>query len=212
MVCKQPSTPVLSSCNHHVCVPCVDERFRVLNAGAESGKEKRVATCPVCDVHYWGHDDWIYHNDLRKALQPNFLRSRCCWCGAIAHYRCAHHCYDYCSRECLKEHAAKGHVCSPPWHLPDRLHPPSSDRLALSDTCQRWVSVPSEAEGARQGYFELASIHPSSWHPCSAPGCDRQGRRRCGGCRKARRNARYCSKECQKSHWSMHKKECVASM
>uniref|UniRef100_A0A0G4HVX9 MYND-type domain-containing protein n=1 Tax=Chromera velia CCMP2878 TaxID=1169474 RepID=A0A0G4HVX9_9ALVE len=39
---------------------------------------------------------------------------------------------------------------------------------------------------------------------CDAPGCSKKGTQKCRSCKEAR----YCSKECQVSHWSVHKEAC----
>lgn len=39
---------------------------------------------------------------------------------------------------------------------------------------------------------------------CSGPSCSKPGSSKCGGCK----NATYCSRECQKTHWAAHKTIC----
>ncbi len=50
----------------------------------------------------------------------------------------------------------------------------------------------------------LATVDDVLMPPCD--GCGRQARhsRRCGGCRAAR----YCSRECQRAHWPLHRESC----
>jgi hypothetical protein len=43
---------------------------------------------------------------------------------------------------------------------------------------------------------------------CANPGCDNPGKHLCSGCGEEI----YCSKECQKSHWTTHKKACKSAV
>lgn len=42
---------------------------------------------------------------------------------------------------------------------------------------------------------------------CSNPSCSKPGTRKCSGCR----IAKYCSRDCQRSEWSVHKAACKAA-
>ena len=44
-----------------------------------------------------------------------------------------------------------------------------------------------------------------SAYQCVAPGCSKEGKKKCSKCA----NAHYCSPECQKADWKKHKKECA---
>lgn len=111
------SHTVLSSCDHAICYECGQKWHRQC-AGA-------VATCPICRQP-WNHFDTIYSNTIEKALESHFERSRCCWCGRIAQYRCRCQCFDYCSPGCRQQHAVQhSGECIDPWFLPEeeRLTP-----------------------------------------------------------------------------------------
>jgi MYND finger/Right handed beta helix region len=43
---------------------------------------------------------------------------------------------------------------------------------------------------------------------CENPGCDKPGTNVCTACRETR----YCSRECQKAHWSDHKRKCTGKL
>ena len=66
-------------------------------------------------------------------------------------------------------------------------------------------SVPSTATDTKKGRVTFRDkFNTCSF--CSVPISDRI--RICSGCR----NAAYCNSKCQKSHWKMHKKQCVYAL
>lgn len=71
----------------------------------------------------------------------------------------------------------------------------------------------SEVGKSPKGFFQLSYLHVKNPNekarleaePCSNPDCGNRGVKHCSKCRRAR----YCGKECQKSHWKQHKKSCA---
>ena len=80
------------------------------------------------------------------------------------------------------------------------------DMVGLRDTIQTSQLRAWEIQKRReiQNAYSRGETAPSGVKTCRARGCADAGTKRCSVCRAAY----YCSKECQKTHWKEHKKEC----
>jgi hypothetical protein len=128
VVCGESKQQItLSDCDHPICFDCG-------NKWREQHLDKTV-TCPLCRQP-WVHFGNIYAGTIERAFERNhFERSRCCWCGKIAKYRCGCQIFDYCSFQCKQAHESHDHQgkCVDPWFLPE------SERLGYSNGCLFWT-------------------------------------------------------------------------
>lgn len=58
------------------------------------------------------------------------------------------------------------------------------------------------------GYLQHVLFTADMASTCSSPECSQTGALRCTGCSEVS----YCSKDCQRTHWPTHKKNCAASL
>lgn len=56
--------------------------------------------------------------------------------------------------------------------------------------------------------FRMSTADPNSSRKCANPGCTKAGKHLCSGCGEES----YCSKECQKAHWTDHKLACKSAV